>query len=179
LNMAAQPGFIHVYTGNGKGKTTAALGLALRAAGWGMKTYIAQFLKKGESGEALAVARYLSEFISLEQFGSGDFHVPGKGIRPEEREGAIRGLAAVREAMIGGAYRLVILDEINILLHFKILDPDPVLALLARKPDGVELILTGRLAPKAILEKADLITEMRDVRHYHSSGQPARKGIER
>jgi cob(I)alamin adenosyltransferase len=177
--MAAQPGFIQVYTGSGKGKTTAALGLALRAAGWGMKTYIAQFLKKGESGEVLAVARHLSEFILLEQFGSGDFHLPGKGVRPEEREGALRGLAAAREAMIGGLYRLVILDEINTLLHFKIVDPAPVLQLLARKPAEVELILTGRSAPKAILEKADLITEMREVRHYYAKGQSARKGIER
>ena len=177
--MTAQPGFIQVYTGNGKGKTTAALGLALRAAGWGMKTYIAQFLKKGKSGEVLAVGRHLSEFIFLEQFGSGDFHLPGKGIRPEERERALKGLVAVREAMIGGAYRLVILDEINTLLHFKILDPAPVLELLARKPESVELILTGRSAPKAILEKADLITEMRDVRHYYAKGQSARKGFER
>jgi cob(I)alamin adenosyltransferase len=177
--MTAQPGFIQVYTGSGKGKTTAALGLALRAAGWGMKTYIAQFLKKGESGEVLAVARHLSEFISIEQFGSGDFHVPGKGIRPEERAGALQGLARAGEAMSGGVYRLVILDEINTLLHFKILDPEPVLRMLALKPEGVELILTGRSAPKAIREKADLITEMRAVRHYYSKGQLARKGIER
>ena len=105
--------------------------------------------------------------------------MPGKGIRPEERAGALRGLSAAGEAMIGGVYRLVILDEINTLLHFKILDPAPVLRLLARKPAEVELILTGRSAPKAILEKADLITEMREVRHYYSKGQSARQGIER
>lgn len=177
--MTAQRGFIQVYTGSGKGKTTAALGLALRAAGWGMKTYIAQFLKKGESGELLAVGRHLSGLISIEQFGTGDFHLPGKGVRPEEREGALRGLAAAREAMIGGAYRVVILDEINPLLHFKILDLEPVLAVLAEKPAAVELILTGRSAPKVIQEKADLITEMREVRHYYAKGQPAREGIER
>jgi cob(I)alamin adenosyltransferase len=177
--MVAQPGFIQVYTGNGKGKTTAAFGLALRAAGWGMRTYVAQFLKKWETGEILSIAKHLSDFIWVEQFGLPEFHLPGSGIRPEERAEALKGLNASRAAMISGSFQMIILDEINVLLHFKILKEEPVLRLLEQKPKNVELVLTGRNAPKSILKKADLITEMKEIRHYFSQGCPARTGFER
>jgi cob(I)alamin adenosyltransferase len=172
-------GYIQVYTGNGKGKTTAALGLALRAAGRGMKTYIAQFLKKGEYGELLAIKRFLPELIIIEQFGLPEFHHQENGVSSLEREAAEAGMEAVKKAMVSGDYRIVVLDEINTLLHFKIIAVEPVLQLLAEKPEALEVVLTGRYAPQAILYRADLVTEMRDVRHYYQKGIQARTGIEK
>jgi cob(I)alamin adenosyltransferase len=175
----AERGYIQVYTGNGKGKTTAALGLALRAAGRGMKTYMAQFLKKGEYGELLAVKRYLPELIVIEQFGLPAFHHQENGVRKVEREAAEAGISAAKKAMIGGDYRIVVLDEINTLLHFKIIAVKPVLCFLEQKPAGVELILTGRYAPQAIIDRADLVTEMKEIRHYYKKNIQARIGIEK
>jgi len=175
----AERGYIQVYTGNGKGKTTAALGLALRAAGRGMKTYMAQFLKKGEYGELLAIKRFMPEWIVIEQFGLPEFHHQQNGISPEEREAAESGMAAAGMAMSGGAYRIVVLDEINTLLHFKIIAVEPVLRLLEQKPEGVELVLTGRYAPQAIMDRADLVTEMQEIRHYYQKNIQARTGIEK
>ena len=172
-------GYIQVYTGNGKGKTTAALGLALRAAGRGMKTYMAQFLKKGEYGELLAVKRYLPELIVIEQFGLPEFHHQENGVSSEEIAAAEAGLGAAAAAMAGGDYRIVVLDEINTLLHFKIIAVEPVLRLLAEKPDALEVILTGRYAPAEILACADLISDMNDVRHYYQKNVLARTGIEK
>lgn len=175
----AERGYIQVYTGNGKGKTTAALGLALRAAGRGMKTYVAQFLKKGEYGELLAVKQYLPERIVIEQFGLPEFHHQENGVSGAERAAAEAGMAAVKNAMAGGIYRIVVLDEINTLLHFKIVAVEPVLQLLADKPEELELVLTGRYAPAEILARADLITEMLETRHYYQENVPARTGIEK
>jgi len=172
-------GTIQVYTGNGKGKTTAALGLALRAAGRGMKTYIGQFLKKGEYGELLAVKRFLPELIVIEQFGLPEFHHQENGVSQAEKEAAEAGLAAIKKAIASGAYRIVVLDEINTLLYFKILPVQPVLQLLEEKPDALELVLTGRYAPADILARADLITEMVEIRHYYQKSVPARIGIEK
>jgi len=172
-------GYIQVYTGNGKGKTTAALGLALRAAGRGMKTFMAQFLKKGEYGELLAVRDRLADRITICQFGLPEFHHQGQGVRAEETAAAEMGLAAAAAAMAGGEYRIVVLDEINTLLHFKIIPLEPVLRFLDRKPEDVELILTGRYAPQPILDRADLVTEMLEVRHYYQKSIQARTGIEK
>jgi cob(I)alamin adenosyltransferase len=172
-------GYIQVYTGNGKGKTTAALGLALRAAGRGMQTYVAQFLKKGEYGELLAVRERLADLITIEQFGLPEFHHERKGVRPEETAAAEAGLAAAETALTVGSYQVVILDEINTLLYFKIIPLEPVLRLMERKPAGVELVLTGRYAPPAILDRADLVTDMREIRHYFQKGVQARAGIEK
>lgn len=172
-------GYIQVYTGNGKGKTTAALGLALRAAGRGMKTYIAQFLKKGEYGELLAVKRYLPELIVIEQFGLPEFHHQENGVSIVEREAADAGMGAVKKAMVSGDYRIVVLDEINTLLHFKIIAVEPVLRFLDQKPKDVELVLTGRYAPQAIIDRADLVTEMKEIRHYYQKNIQARTGIEK
>jgi cob(I)alamin adenosyltransferase len=172
-------GYIQVYTGNGKGKTTAALGMALRAAGRGMKTYVAQFLKKGEYGELLAVKRYLPELIAIEQFGLPEFHHQKNGVSIAEREAAEAGMRAAKKAMVSGDYRIVVLDEINTLLHFKIIPVDPVLQLLAEKPEALEMILTGRYAPAEILACADLISDMNDVRHYYQKNILARTGIEK
>jgi cob(I)alamin adenosyltransferase len=172
-------GFIQVYTGNGKGKTTAALGLALRAAGRGLKTYMAQFLKKGEYGELLAVRQRLADLVTIEQFGLPEFHHGGQGVSPAEVEAAEAGLAAAAAAIGGGGYDIVVLDEINTLLHFGIVPVEPVLRLMEQKPAAVELVLTGRYAPQAVLDRADLVTEMLEVRHYYQQGVQARTGIEK
>ena len=129
-------GQVQVYTGNGKGKTTAALGLALRAAGRGMKTYVAQFLKKGEYGELLAVRDRLADLITIEQFGLPEFHHMKNGVSAAEVEAAEAGLAAAGAALAAGEYRIVVLDEINTLLHFQIVAVEPVLRLIEQKPCG-------------------------------------------
>ncbi len=172
-------GRIQVYTGNGKGKTTAALGLAFRAAGRGFRTYIAQFLKGQRYGE-LEAARLIAPYLTIEQFGREGFvHVTEGGPDDEDVRRAENGLAKAREAMLSGKYRIVILDEINVAVLLKVLTEDAVLDLIAARPDGVELVLTGRGAPAAVLEKADLITEMNEVRHYYARGVQARVGIEK
>lgn len=175
----SENGYIQVYTGNGKGKTTAALGLALRAAGRGMRTYMAQFLKKGEYGELLAVRMLKPEWIVIEQFGLPEFHHQQNGVSDAERKAAAAGLAAASTAMAGGRYRIVVLDEINTLLHFKIVAVEAVLRLLDEKPPELELVLTGRYAPDEILARADLITEMVETRHYYQKQVQARVGIEK
>ncbi len=175
----SENGYIQVYTGNGKGKTTAALGLALRAAGRGMKTYMAQFLKKGEYGELLAVKMIRPERIVIEQFGLPEFHHQENGVSRAEREAAEAGMGAAKKAMRSGDYRIVVLDEINTLLHFKIIDVEAVLRLLDEKPAALELVLTGRYAPPEILARADLITEMVETRHYYQKEVQARFGIEK
>jgi len=172
-------GRIQVYTGNGKGKTTAALGLALRAAGRGMKTYMAQFMKKGEYGELLAVERHLADLITIEQFGLPEFHHREQGVSAAEVQAAEAGLAAAAAALAGGKYQVVVLDEINTLLHFQIVPLAAVLRLMEQRPAAVELVLTGRYAPQAVLDRADLVTEMREVRHYYEKGLQARTGIEK
>lgn len=172
-------GRVQVYTGNGKGKTTAALGLALRAAGRSMRTYIAQFMKKGEYGELLAVAARLADVITIEQFGLPAFHHQEDGVSVAEIRAAEAGLAAVEAALRGGKYRVVVLDEINTLLHFQIVPVETVLRLMDGRPPGVELVLTGRYAPQAVLDRADLVTEMKEIRHYYEKGVEARSGIEK
>jgi cob(I)alamin adenosyltransferase len=172
-------GYIQVYTGSGKGKTTAALGLALRAAGRGKKTYIAQFMKKGEYGELLSTAKYLKDFITIEQFGLPDFHYTGANVTAEEREAAQAGAAAVNEAIESKKYDIIILDEVNVLLYFKIISPEPILKIIDEKPENIELVLTGRNAPEDILKRADLITEMKEIKHYYKKNVPARLGIEK
>jgi cob(I)alamin adenosyltransferase len=172
-------GFIQVYTGNGKGKTTAALGLALRAAGRGLKTYMAQFLKKGEYGELLAVRQRLADLITIEQFGPPEFHHGGQGAPPAAARAAEAGLAAVAAAIGCCLYNTTAPTEINTLLHFGIVPVEPVLRLMEQKPAAVELVLTGRYAPQAVLDRADLVTEMLEVRHYYRQGIQARPGIEK
>lgn len=173
---ANQPGLIQVYTGDGKGKTTAALGLALRAAGHGMRTYIGQFLKGRDYGELESI-KQLAPRVTLEQYGL-DAWVHVGSVTPEQRQAAQAGLAKARQALVSGDYDIVILDEVNVALYFGVLTEAEVLDLVDSKPAHVELILTGRRAPQAILERADLVTEMREVRHPYQRGVPARRGIE-
>lgn len=171
-------GCIQVYTGNGKGKTTAALGLALRAAGHGLKTFIGQFLKARPSGEIEAVKR-LSPLIRIEQFGREGFILVKDGPDDEDVSKARAGLARSLQAMLSREYRIVVLDEINTAVHFGLIPESEVLELLARKPKDVEVVLTGRYAPDSFIEIADLVTEMAERKHYHSRGVKAREGIEK
>jgi len=168
-------GMIQVYTGKGKGKTTAALGLALRAAGAGFKVFIGQFLKKGSFSELKALERL--EGMEVEQFGSGRFI--GSTIRREDKQCAARGLARIREVINSGEYDLVVLDEINVALSFNLIEEVELLEIITQRPIHVEIVLTGRNAPQEILKQADLVTEMREIRHYYEDGVAARVGIEK
>ena len=171
-------GYIQVYTGKGKGKTTAALGLALRAAGHGMHVYIGQFLKGQLYGELLS-AKKLSPLIKIEQFGrKGLIHVT-KNPDEEDKRRARRGLKRCLETMLSRQYRIIILDEINVAVYFNLLDEKDVHAFLDQKPPETEVILTGRYAPSSFLKRADLVTEMKEKKHYFAKGVRARDGIER
>jgi cob(I)alamin adenosyltransferase len=169
-------GLIHVYTGDGKGKTTAALGLALRAAGHGWRTYIGQFMKGQEYGE-LDAARLLGDNLTIEQYGKPTFVHADKASAEDVRL-AQEGLANAGEAMSSGAYDIVVLDEINVALFFKLLTVEDVLGLIQVKPDDVELVLTGRRVPDEILAHADYITVMQEARHPYQRGIRAREGVE-
>ncbi len=169
-------GYIQVYTGNGKGKTTAALGLALRAAGAGLKVYIGQFLKGRKYSEIKAVERF-SDLLTVEQFGGKRFII--REIKKIDRKLAGEGLKRIKEIILSGSYDLVILDEINVVLHLNLLEEEEILEVIKSKPPHVELILTGRSAPARIIDAADLVTEMKMIKHYFTQGIKARKGIER
>lgn len=168
-----------MYTGNGKGKTTAAIGLAIRSAGRGKKVYIAQFMKKGEYGELILIKKCLSHLIQVDQFGLPGFHHFGDPISQKQKDAAIRGIETVNQIIQSAQFDIIILDEINILLYFGIIDETPVLEILDKKPENVEIILTGRHAPPSILQRADLITEMLEIKHYYRKNVSARFGIEK
>ena len=170
-------GYVHLYTGNGKGKTTAALGLALRMAGSGRHSLIIQFMKGRPYSELEAVKR-LNGLIRIEQYGSPDFCVPEAGNLAVHREFARRGLARAREAVADSSLALVVLDEIVTAVHFTLLAPDDVSGLIAGKHPAMELVLTGRYATPDLIEQCDLVTEMKEIRHYYQAGVEARKGIE-
>jgi len=170
-------GYVQLYTGDGKGKTTAALGLALRAAGHGLRSYIGQFAKGRPSGEHEAVPS-LGGLINIERYGSGRFLGGAPPPDPAEVARAREGLARARAAMLSGDYRIVVLDEVCVAIRFGLLSVAEVLALIRDKPGAVELILTGRGAPPELVAAADLVSEVRAVKHYLDQGIEARKGVE-
>ncbi len=174
--MQVKEGLVQVYTGDGKGKTTAALGLALRAAGRGMKVFIVQFLKGRLYGEIESVKR-LSDRIVIVQSGLDSFVKKGEPTEEDIRL-ARRGLNLAAKAISSGEYDIVILDEINVAVELGVLSVDDVIPLIENKPGNIELILTGRYAPDEFLKRADLITEMRNIKHYYNSGVKMREGIE-
>jgi cob(I)alamin adenosyltransferase len=169
-------GYVQVYTGDGKGKTTAALGLALRASGYGLRTYIGQFMKGQPCGETRALAGHA--LITLEQYGDVRC-IHREEVTPAHLAQARQGLARARAAMLSGEYALVVLDEVCVAIWFGVLALGDVVALLDERPSNVELLLTGRRAPPELLARADLVTEMREVKHYYAQGVNARIGIER
>lgn len=167
-------GYIQVYTGNGKGKTTAALGLSVRAVCSGKKVFFGQFVKGMKYSELEAV-KFLPNF-TMEQFGRNAF-VLGKPTKADI-EVAKEGLKRMEEILLSGEYDVVVMDEINIAVFFELFTVEEVLELLDKKVPEVEVILTGRYAHEKIIERADLVTEMKEVKHYYSKGVAARKGIE-
>ncbi|NCO24571.1 MAG: cob(I)yrinic acid a,c-diamide adenosyltransferase [Candidatus Infernicultor aquiphilus] len=168
-------GLIQVYTGDGKGKTTAALGLALRAAGSGMKVLIIQFMKKWDYGELHSLK--LIPHITLETFGTKEFIYKGKAKKIDYEE-AEKAFSFGVEGLQSGNYDLVIFDELNLALYYELLDLKEVIKKIKEKPEKVEVVITGRKAPQEIIEIADLVTEMREVKHPYQKGVEARKGIE-
>jgi cob(I)alamin adenosyltransferase len=169
-------GLVQVFTGNGKGKTTAALGAVLRAAGHGLKIYIVFFMKGDyDRGEFKALARFPN--VEVSRSGFRKFVDPAH-ITPEEKEQAGLALAAAREAVTSGRYDLVVLDELNIAIGYGLVGLDEVIRLIQDRPPRVELIITGRHADERLVEMADLVTEMVKVKHPYDKGIKARKGIE-
>ena len=168
-------GYVQVYTGDGKGKTTAALGLAVRAAGAGRRVYIGQFIK-GRPYSELAALKRLGDAITVRQYGRGCFIY--REPTAEDVRLAESGLAEARRVLAAGEYSVVILDEANVAVTVGLFPVDRLLELIDGKPECVELVLTGRGADARLLARADLVTEMREVKHYFRAGVAARRGIE-
>ena len=174
--MLGHDGLIQIYTGNGKGKTTAALGLVLRACGHGAKIAVIQFMKGWEHYGELSAVKLLPN-VTLVQTGRPDYVYRGKE-EQQDFEEAKRGLALASEFVSSGEYDLLILDEINVALDYKLIPLCDVLTLLDSNPNSLEIVLTGRSAPKELTEKADLVTEMKEIKHPYQKGLQGRRGIE-
>ena len=172
-------GLIQVYTGTGKGKTTAAIGAGIRAVGQGLRVHMIQFLKGGDNFSPYGEVRAIEQIqrFTLEQFGPSHFIKPG-AISDEDREIVKRGLKRSGEVLASGNYDLVILDEVNVVLHLGMATLQEVLDLLDRKATQTEVILTGRGAPEALLKRADLVSRVDAIKHPFDRGIKARLGIE-
>ncbi|MCP3926871.1 MAG: cob(I)yrinic acid a,c-diamide adenosyltransferase [Desulfobacterales bacterium] len=168
-------GYVQVYTGNGKGKTTASLGLAIRAAGAGLNVYIVQFLKQGDYSEIKALSKF--ENITVKQFGLGKF-VKGNP-SDEDIFAGQEGLSLIRELIKEGKHDLIIIEEGNVAVMCNLFGEEELIKIIDSKPDELELVITGRGATPAIIERADLVTEMKEIKHYYSQGVMARVGIEK
>jgi cob(I)alamin adenosyltransferase len=171
-------GYVHLYTGDGKGKTTAALGLAFRAAGHGLKSHIIQFMKGQIGYGELKSAKKTGGLIRITQCGRASF-VSRDNPDPKDVRLAEKALEMARREMEKAEVDILILDEINCALDFKLISQKDVLELIRKRPAGMELVLTGRWAPRAIIQAADLVTEMKEVKHYWKKGVQGRKGIEK
>ncbi|GAB1431494.1 cob(I)yrinic acid a,c-diamide adenosyltransferase [Spirochaetota bacterium] len=174
-------GYVQVYTGNGKGKTTAAIGLCVRALGAGFNVYFAQFIKAMRYSE-IKILESLSASIGsgrlvIKQFGRGCFIM--REPETEDIKASEAGLEEAKSAMLSGNYGLMILDELNVAIKLGLLPEEAVLAFLDCRPAGMELVITGRYATDKIMDRAHLVTEMKPVRHYYDNGIEARTGIER
>lgn len=170
-----EKGYIQVYTGNGKGKTTAALGLSLRCLCAGNRVFFGQFMKGQDYSELMAA--YHFKGLTMEQY--GDLHFVRGEPSEEDRQNARRGLERMKEALASGEYDLVVFDEINTSLFYHLVELEDMMNALDRKPEKTEVLLTGRYAPQEIIDRADLVTEMKEVKHYYNAGVPARAGIEK
>ncbi len=172
-------GLVIVYTGGGKGKTTAALGMALRAWGYGWKTLFVQFIKgTWEYGE-LEAARKLAPSIEIRPMGVGFVHIMGDTTPLEEHMEAAGGaLDAAEEEINSGAWDIVVLDEVNVAIHEKLIPVERVMDVVAGRPEPVTIVMTGRYAPDELLEAADLVTEMKEIKHPFQKGMDAQKGID-
>lgn len=169
-----EKGYVHIYTGNGKGKTTAAFGLALRAAMSGKKVYIGQFIK-GMAYEETKCIEFISG-INIEQYGTGC--IVNRKSNDDDIKRAHWGLERCKEALSNGEYDVVIMDEITIAIFFNLLLEEEVISTIQSKNEDVEVILTGRYATDKLIEAADLVSEIREIKHYYNQGVPSRKGID-
>lgn len=169
-----EKGYVHVYTGNGKGKTTAALGMSLRAVCAGKKVYFGQFIK-GMKYSELESQKFLPNF-EIHQFGRNCF-IFNKPTEEDIRL-AEEGLETCRKILSGGLYDIVVLDELNIAVYYNLFTIDEAIEVIKNRVPHVEVIVTGRYADEKLIEFADLVTEMKEIKHYYKKGVPARKGIE-
>ncbi|MFP4557080.1 MAG: cob(I)yrinic acid a,c-diamide adenosyltransferase [Bacteroidales bacterium] len=167
-------GYIHLYTGNGKGKTTAAIGLAIRAVGAGKNVFIAQFVKGMHYAELDSLKRFPE--IVIRQYGL-DCFIKSKPTQ-KDIDAARNGLTEVKSIIEKNMFDIVILDEVCIALYYKLFGTEELLSLLKRKPVGMEIVLTGRYAPEELINAADLVTDMKEIKHYYNNGVEAKKGIE-
>jgi len=169
-------GYVHVYTGNGKGKTTAAVGLAIRAAGAGLSVLFVQFIK-GRAYSEISALKKLSDRICVRQYGRGRF-IKGHPC-PEDIDAAERGLTEIERELSDDGYDVVVLDEANIAIQCSLFTIEKLVELIAAKPPHVEMVITGRYAHPFLLDCADVVTEMKEVKHYYQRGIMARIGIEK
>lgn len=169
-------GYIHIYTGNGKGKTTSAIGLAVRAIGAGNQVFIGQFLKSGKYSEINALKQF-SDQIQIEHYGLGKF-VKGNP-SPEDKVAGLAGYEKIKQVLTSGQHDLVIVDEGNVAIKYGLIKEQALLDLFNLKPDHVELVVTGRGATQAVMNRADLVVEMKEIKHYYKQGVKARVGIEK
>ncbi|AQS57829.1 cob(I)yrinic acid a,c-diamide adenosyltransferase [Desulforamulus ferrireducens] len=175
--MSKEKGLVLVFTGNGKGKTTAALGMALRAWGHGMRVLVLQFIKSQQCGEHLAAEKMQPGF-EIRPLGLGFINLNDPAAVARQQQAAREVLKQVATAMTSGDYQLLILDEVLYAINYGLIELNDVLSLLEQRPEHLHLVLTGRDAPPEIIERADLVTEMREVKHPYKQGIAAQKGIE-
>ena len=176
LSEPVSQGLVQIFTGDGKGKTSAALGVVLRALGQGLRVYIAYFMKGDYPCSECNILVKLPN-VTVASSGQKGF-VDRENIKPEERERAKQALAAAREVMLSGSYDLVVLDEVNLAAAWKLVELDEVIKLIGDRPKNVDLILTGRQADAKLIKVADLVTEMLKIKHLHDEGIMARRGID-
>ena len=179
MTEKATQGLIMVFTGSGKGKTTAAMGMALRAVGHGIKTLMIQFIKGSWHYGELEAAKRLAPHFEIRPMGKGFIRFDRTGPDPEDIRAVHEAWGFFVQKMASGEYRMIILDEINYVIHYGLLSAEEVIGALKARPEGVHLVLTGRNAHPGIVEIADLVTEMKEIKHYYQQGVVARKGIER
>mgnify|MGYP001264632974 CR=1 FL=1 len=170
-----EKGYIQIYTGNGKGKTTASLGLSLRAVCAGFNVFFGQFVK-GMKYSELKAMEFLPNF-EMKQYGRNCFIFNDP--EPEDIRLAREGLEELGEKLSSGEYDLIVMDELNIALYYKLFSVEDVLDILDKKAEKTEIVITGRYAPEKLIERADLVTEMKEIKHYYTEGVQAREGIEK
>jgi len=170
-----EKGYFQVYTGDGKGKTTAVLGLTVRAVGAGMRVYIGQFLKTSVTSEAKSLVGHFPE-VTVEEY--GNCRSMSIGSADEGEDGKPSAFERIAAVLLSGEYDMVVLDEINIAVYFNLISEQEALELIELRPENVELVFTGRRALPSFIERADLVSEVVEVKHYYHQGVPARRGIE-
>jgi cob(I)alamin adenosyltransferase len=166
-----------VYTGDGKGKTTAALGLALRQIGWGRRVLFIQFMKGKANPTGERIAAKELPLLEIEEYGRDEF-VDLRNPHPVDMEYARKALARAEDGMMSGRYQMIVLDEVNVAMSYGLISVSSVKRLIQQRPPSVDLVLTGRNCPQELIEVADLVSEIREVKHHYREGMSARKGME-